>query len=284
MGNIKFLKFDINNHKDGYLENHEIAYKQSSVSSNIDIEVLYCGGLASSMSGNKASILSEYFHKKKIPFTIFDYFGHGLSTGEYIRGNIDLWYRSARLVLEQVILKNNNKKVIVIGYSMGGWVALLLAKNFKNIISSVIGLATAPDYTYDLFSVILKKNSIDINEKNLCNKHIIESIFHNQKEIVVEICDGKYVYHVTKEQILYGIKYNVLHRNSSKEKIFLPQTSIFIHGLEDDIVDYKKPLDIVNTTINSNSIIRFIKNANHELNDHISINEIITSIELLIDQ
>lgn len=296
--NIKFLPFNIN----GYSEKHKIAYNRFPIkdydTTNKNIEVLYCGGLGSSMMGNKASILSEYLQSRNIALTLFDYFGHGLSTGDYNDGNIDLWYKSASLILQEIILGKNNynsnsntdtsnkiddtidntKKIIVIGYSMGGWVALLLAKNFQHIIKSVIGLAPAPDYTYDLFSLILQKNNIEINKKNLSDTYLVESIFHNKKEILVEICNGQYVYNTTKEQILSGIKHSIFNKN-----IFLPQESVFIHGLNDEIVRYEKSLDIVNNTMSGNSMVKFIKNATHELNDDLSIKEIILSMQSFIE-
>ena len=72
-----------------------------------------------------------------------DYSGHGVSGGDFIDGSIGRWADDARLVLERLI---EGKRVLV-GSSMGGWIALLLARARPENVAGIVGIAAAPDFT-----------------------------------------------------------------------------------------------------------------------------------------
>ena len=85
---------------------------------------LWLGGFKSEMSGTKASYLKNMAGWGSRPFIRFDYSGHGLSEGRFEDGTISLWLEEAQLALDLA----EGWPMILIGSSMGAYLALLLAK------------------------------------------------------------------------------------------------------------------------------------------------------------
>ena len=104
------------------------------------------GGFRSDMNGTKASALAVHCRAKGQPFLRFDYFGHGASSGEFRRGTIGRWLADALAMLDRL----TEGPQILIGSSMGGWIALLAALARPERVAALIGIAPAPDFTEDL--------------------------------------------------------------------------------------------------------------------------------------
>lgn len=110
--------------------------------------VMFCGGYRSDMNGTKAVYFEEQCAARGQGYVRFDYGGHGDSEGEFAEGTIGAWAEDARDILDHVA----SGPVIVVGSSMGGWMALLLAKARAEKIRGVVGIAAAPDFTEDIFA------------------------------------------------------------------------------------------------------------------------------------
>jgi pimeloyl-ACP methyl ester carboxylesterase len=108
--------------------------------------VLFCPGFMSDMGGSKALALEAWAKERGIAFTRFDYQGHGASSGRFIDGTIGQWADDAQAVLERVC----KGPTVVVGSSMGGWIALLLARRRPDLVAGLIGVAAAPDFTQEL--------------------------------------------------------------------------------------------------------------------------------------
>ena len=79
--------------------------------------------------------VSKWCFEKKYNFTRFDYSGHGQSSGEFEDGGITKWSGEANEIFQNF----KNKKNIIIGSSMGGWISLIVAKrNIETIVSLLI--------------------------------------------------------------------------------------------------------------------------------------------------
>ena len=109
--------------------------------------VMFCGGYRSDMNGTKATYLEEQCKARGQGYVRFDYSGHGESEGAFEDGTIGSWADDACDVLDHVA----NSPVILVGSSMGGWIALILAKRRAGKVQGVVGLAAAPDFTEDFF-------------------------------------------------------------------------------------------------------------------------------------
>lgn len=107
--------------------------------------VVFLGGFRSDMTGTKATWLEAWCQDRGRAFLRMDYTGHGASDGDFLDGSIGDWASDAADALD--ILTNGRQ--IVIGSSMGGWIALLLAKRMPERIAGLIGIAAAPDFTED---------------------------------------------------------------------------------------------------------------------------------------
>jgi pimeloyl-ACP methyl ester carboxylesterase len=114
--------------------------------------VFWLGGFNSDMRGTKALALDEWAAAHGRACIRFDYSGHGESGGAFIDGTIGRWLEESLAVFEQFC----RGPQVVIGSSMGGWMALLLARAIgkrEGLSASLAGLvliAPAPDFTEQL--------------------------------------------------------------------------------------------------------------------------------------
>ena len=107
--------------------------------------IVFLGGFMSDMSGTKALHLEAMCKEQGLSFLRFDYSGHGKSSGVFVDGCIGDWANDAQDLLENV----TDGPQILVGSSMGGWIALLLAKRNSEKIAGMVTIAAAPDFTED---------------------------------------------------------------------------------------------------------------------------------------
>ena len=106
--------------------------------------VVFLGGLRSDMTGTKALFLQDWAAAQNRAFLRFDYSGHGQSSGRFEDGAIGDWFEDAKAALALT-----TGPQILVGSSLGGWIALLLARAMPDSIAGLIGIAAAPDFTED---------------------------------------------------------------------------------------------------------------------------------------
>ena len=107
--------------------------------------VVFLGGFKSDMTGTKATFLEAHCRAQGRAFLRFDYTGHGASSGEFEAGCIGDWARDAMDALDRLTAGPQ----VLVGSSMGGWIALLLARRAPDRVAALIGVAAAPDFTED---------------------------------------------------------------------------------------------------------------------------------------
>lgn len=105
--------------------------------------VVFLGGFMSDMEGGKATELEAYCKRTGRAFVRFDYQGHGQSSGAFADGTIGLWLKDALSVIDEL----TQGPQILVGSSMGGWIALLAAKARRARVKGLVGIAAAPDFT-----------------------------------------------------------------------------------------------------------------------------------------
>jgi len=114
--------------------------------------LIWLGGFNSDMRGTKALALDAWADQHGRACVRFDYSGHGESGGAFIDGTIGRWLEESVAVFEQFC----RGPQVVIGSSMGGWMALLLAREIarrqlKQIsLAGLVLIAPAPDFTEQL--------------------------------------------------------------------------------------------------------------------------------------
>jgi pimeloyl-ACP methyl ester carboxylesterase len=120
--------------------------------------IFWLGGFKSDMRGTKAEALAAHAAKTGRACLRFDYSGHGESGGAFEAGTISRWLEEAAAVFERVAtLSGSLGPQIVVGSSMGGWIALLLAralaakkKGGEAKMTGLVLIAPAPDFTETL--------------------------------------------------------------------------------------------------------------------------------------
>jgi pimeloyl-ACP methyl ester carboxylesterase len=108
--------------------------------------VIFLPGFKSDMMGSKATALRDWAHRHGQAFTRFDYSGHGQSSGRFEDGTIGRWAADALAILDRV----TTGPQVLVGSSMGGWMALLAARSRPERVAALVGIAAAPDFTEDL--------------------------------------------------------------------------------------------------------------------------------------
>lgn len=107
--------------------------------------VVFLGGFRSDMTGTKATFLEDWARARGRAFLRFDYTGHGASSGDFLDGTIGGWADDAAEALAWL----TEGPQILVGSSMGGWIALLLARRMPERVAGLVGIAAAPDFTED---------------------------------------------------------------------------------------------------------------------------------------
>ncbi|MGH6855595.1 MAG: alpha/beta hydrolase [Aestuariivirga sp.] len=147
-----------------------IAYREDGGSGALGrCGFFWLGGLKSDMDGAKAETIATLARDTRRPSLRFDYAGHGSSGGLFVDGTISDWLAQSLHMFRQRSLGRR----IVIGSSMGGWLALLMLRKLlagdatqAARIAGLVLLAPAADMTADLmWTVFPAKVRTEIAEK-----------------------------------------------------------------------------------------------------------------------
>lgn len=105
--------------------------------------IVFLPGYASDMLGGKAIALDAWAAEQGHAMLRLDYSGCGESEGIFADGTLSIWRDDARFLIETLV----DGPVLLVGSSMGGWLALLLAEALGDRVKALVGIATAPDFT-----------------------------------------------------------------------------------------------------------------------------------------
>jgi pimeloyl-ACP methyl ester carboxylesterase len=105
--------------------------------------VVFLPGFKSDMTGDKATALRDFCAATGRAMLRLDYSGHGASGGAFTDGTIGRWMADARMLIERL----TGGPLLPVGSSMGGWIALLLARALPERVAGLVGIAAAPDFT-----------------------------------------------------------------------------------------------------------------------------------------
>ena len=118
--------------------------------------VVFLHGFMSDLEGEKPKAFLNFTKKNKLSFLALEYSGHGKSSGAFTKGNISKWSNETSILINKIVKKN---KFILIGSSMGAWIALKQFKQFKNQITGFLGIGSAPEFLENLmWKKFSKKN------------------------------------------------------------------------------------------------------------------------------
>lgn len=123
-------------------QNRRIAYHRSKGEGP---GVVFLGGFKSDMEGTKALYLEDWARRTGRAFLRFDYSGHGQSSEAFEEGCIGDWAEDAMAAISRL----TEGPQILVGSSMGGWIALLCARAMPERVAGLVTVAAAPDFTED---------------------------------------------------------------------------------------------------------------------------------------
>ena len=218
--------------------------------------IVFLSGFKSDMQGKKAIHIENWAKENDHSFLRFDYSGHGQSSGEFKKTYFTDWYNDAQFLIKKL----TEGKQILIGSSMGGWVMLMLAKRMPEKVSSMIGLAPAPD-----FPKILIWDKLSFSQKRK---------FIKNRGLSVKNDDG------TENFFSYNFIKDSLNNLTLTNKISFKGPVVLYHGMQDTDVPYQLSTEISKKIIGTNNIkVLLEKNGGHRLSENNQLNTIVNLIK-----
>lgn len=230
--------------------------------------VFWLGGFKSDMQGTKAVALDDWAAKTGRACLRFDYSGHGESGGAFTDGTIGSWLEDAVAVFESFA----QGPQVVVGSSMGGWMALLLARELRRraatgvkpqgSLAGMVLVAPAPDFTEAL---MWKKLSAD-------QKRQIET--KGFWERPSDYSDEPYV--ITRALIEDGRKHLVLGG--------LIETGCpvrILQGVQDTDVPWQHAMELSSRLARDDVVMTLVKDGDHRLSRPEDIERLIAAVSEL---
>ncbi|KPF47508.1 carboxylesterase [Rhizobium sp. AAP43] len=215
--------------------------------------LVWLGGYRSDMSGTKAIEMDALAGEQGLSAIRFDYSGHGVSGGEFVKGTISRWTEEAIAVISA----SGQKSVVLVGSSMGGWIALRVIQEARRralgfSVTGLVLIAPAPDFTSDLIEPHLteaerqsltdrgyfEEPSEYSSEPNIFTRALIED--GRQNRVLTDLIETGCPVH-----ILQGMKDpDVPHSHALKLMEFLPLDNVVLTLIRDGDHRLSRPEDI----------------------------------------
>ena len=223
--------------------------------------LVWLGGFKSDMDGTKALALEAWARATGRGLLRFDYYGHGVSSGDFEEGTIGRWREDALAVIDRL----TEGPQILVGSSMGGWISLLTAKERAERLAGMLLIAPAPDFTSDL---MWPSFSEDVRQQILETGKFEEPSPHDDE-----------VFIVTRKLIEDGKNWSVLG-----EPIPFDGPVRILQGMLDDSVPWEHARKCVDVLTSEDIVFTLIKNGDHRLSSGPELARLISTAEALAAQ
>ncbi len=220
--------------------------------------IIFLPGFMSDIEGKKPQTLFKFAKKNKLGFLSLEYTGHGKSSGIFTKGNISIWSNDTKKIIKKIVKKNN---FILVGSSMGAWIALNQFKYFKSQIKGFLGIGSAPE-----FLTRLMWNKFTENKK----RELLKS-----GKILIK--NGSYEYPISLQLIKDGRKNKILHKKI-KSKINVTM----IHGQKDEVVPVNFSRLVLKVFSKAKKKAVILKNGDHSLSSQNSLKKIVKELNAIV--
>jgi pimeloyl-ACP methyl ester carboxylesterase len=228
--------------------------------------VVWLGGYRSDMIGTKAEAINQWASINGHASCRHDYSGHGESGGEFTEGTISRWLEESLAVFNA---KSAQGSHVLVGSSMGGWVALRMVQELVKLgeshrLKALLLLAPAPDFPHEL----MKPHLSDDQKKQLETRGFMEepSEYSDDPNIFTKaLFDDGDENRVMQGMIETGCPVHILQ------------------GMNDPDVPYEHAMKLVTHLPNENVSMTLIKDGDHRLSRDQDIALLIRTIETLIN-
>ncbi len=211
------------------------------------------------MQGTKAMALQKHCLDHGQAYIRFDYFAHGQSAGDFAEGSISQWLADTLAVIDHVA-----DDVVLVGSSMGGWLAMLAALQRPDRVKGLLLIACAADMTqYYPERVHRLKKEIDSQHR----------VFYS----VPNAYDDQEPYRIYQHLIDDGEQHFLLNG-----PIPLDIPVHLIHGQKDDVVPWQRSETVLELLISKNATLHLVKHGDHRLSHASDLNLIKAILELLL--
>ena len=224
--------------------------------------LFWLGGFKSDMKGTKASALDDWAEAEGRACIRFDYSGHGESGGDFLDGSIGRWLAESLAVYKAFA----RGPQVVVGSSMGGWLALLMARALREETSA------AP-----IAGMVLIAPAVDFTEE-LMWKQFAEPIKREIKEKGVWLRPSDYddgePHPITKKLIEEGRNHLLLGG--------LIENRCPVHilqGVQDPDVPWRHALELVSRFSSDDVVLTLIKDGDHRLSRPEDIERLIAAVK-----
>ncbi|MFC2966752.1 alpha/beta fold hydrolase [Acidimangrovimonas pyrenivorans] len=202
--------------------------------------VVFLGGFKSDMEGTKALYLQDWAEKTGRAFLRFDYSGHGQSSEDFLDGCIGDWAEDAVAAISAL----TEGPQVLVGSSMGGWIALLVSRALPERVAGLVGVAAAPDFTEDSMW-----NGFSTAQRAALDEH-------GQVELPSEYSDEPYI--ITRKLIEDGRRHLVL-----RDYLGLPFPVRLLQGTADLDVPQEVALRLLAHAEGEDIRLTLVKGADH---------------------
>ena len=227
--------------------------------------IIFLPGFMSDIDGKKPQAFKKYAVKNKLGFLAIEYSGHGKSSGEFTKGNISEWSIDVKKSITKIVKKNN---FILIGSSMGAWIALNQFKYFKNQIKGFVGIGSAPEF---LERLMWKQFTKEI--KREIKQNGISIIKYGQSKFK----QRQHAFPVTHQLIKDGRKNKILSK-----KINTKIHVTMVHGKNDELVPVSFSRKVLSIFTRAKKKLIIIKKGDHSLSDKSPLKKIIKELNSII--
>jgi pimeloyl-ACP methyl ester carboxylesterase len=219
--------------------------------------VVFLPGYMSDMTGSKAEALSDWARARGQAFLRLDYSGCGASSGDFLDGSIGRWTDDVLALINHVWPAG---KLVLVGSSMGGWIALLVGRALKDRLAGLVGVAAAPDFTV----WGLKLGEAERRQLQAQGFFTRPSDYGEPYRYSRTLIDDARTHLLLDGQI--GITAPVR----------------LLHGQRDDAVPWRLSLDIAARLQSTQVQVRLIKDGDHRLSREADIATLIATVEELL--
>ena len=217
--------------------------------------IVFLGGFMSDMTGTKALALEAHAAKRGRAFLRFDYQGHGASSGLFEAGCIGLWTADALTAIDAL----TEGPQILVGSSMGGWIALKVALTRPERVAGLVGIAAAPDFIQAMW------DSFDAATRTA----IVET---GRVELPSDYGDEPYV--ISRVLIEDG-----RHQALLQAALPIHCPVRLLHGTADKSVPWKTALRIMEKLESGDVEVILIKDGDHRLSEPADLARLYTQID-----
>jgi pimeloyl-ACP methyl ester carboxylesterase len=221
----------------------------------------WLGGFKSEMTGTKATALADWARAANRHLLRFDYYAHGASSGDFRKATIGRWLDDALAAIDQLA----QGPQVLIGSSMGGWMALLAALARPERVKGLVLIAPAPDFTQEL----MWKTFSDEVRETLTR----EGVYREPSDYDDE------PYEITMKLIEEGRNHLILDK-----PIPLTCPVRILQGMKDPDVPWQHAMRLVDALDSTDVTINLSKSGDHRLSTPQDIARLTQTLDTLLEE